>query len=191
MTIEQVRESVKNRLDLDQANIDFDTQIDDFIDKGVKRLYPIALRPLPVQVEDVIVDGFGEAVIDLSALTEPADSVRKVEVSNGAAGWLRTSDFYHQGTFLYIQDLDGSITQARLYANGVFTLDNLADDLEPPVVWFAMSEFYDFLAGNKRKYNSYMNNGAREVDNMNELSDYFERKANVYLNDRVHIYGVA
>ena len=191
MTIEQVRESVKNRLDLDQANTDFDSQIDDFIDKGIKRLYPIALRPLPVQVKDIIVDGFGEAVIDLSALTNPADSVRKVEVSNGVAGWLRTSDFYHQGTFLYIQDLDGSVSQARLYANGVFTLDNLADDLEPPVVWFAMSEFYDYLAGNKRKYNSYMNNGAREVDNMNELSDYFERKANVYLNDRVHIYGVA
>jgi hypothetical protein len=54
-----------------------------------------------------------------------------------------------------------------------------------------MSEFYDFLAGNKRKYNIYDSSGARDVDNMKDQADFYERKANVYLSDRVKLYGVS
>lgn len=184
------RASTKARLDIDSSDTQFDSIIDEFVLSGVKRLYPIAQREVPVQTKSVTVDSYGETTVDLSSLAAPVLAARKVEVSGGQS-WVETNDFYHHGTTLFARDLSSSDTQLRIYGVTQFTLADVPEYLEMPVIWYAMSEFYDFLAGNKRKYNIYAANGARSVDNMKEEAQFYEQKANVYLNDRVTLYGVS
>lgn len=71
------RASVKKRLDIDDSNTDFDTQIDEFVLSGVNRLYPIAQKETPIENKSVSIDNFGEATVDLSTLTTPALADRK------------------------------------------------------------------------------------------------------------------
>jgi len=184
------RSSVKRRLDIDDSDTTFDTAIDDFVLSGVKRLYPIAARELVAESIAVSVDNYGEAIVDLSALTDAPLSARKVEVSSGY-GWSPAQHNYHHGTNLYIRELDTGVTTAKVYGLTRFALSTVPEELEQAVLWYAMSEFYDYLSGNKRKYNIYMQSGARSVDNMRDESEYYEQKANVYLNDRTTLYGAS
>jgi len=184
------RASVKRRLDIDQSDTTFDTSIDEFVLSSVKRLYPIAQREIPIQTVNLTVDSYGEAIVDLSTITTPVLAARKVEISNGY-GWSEANDNYHHGTTLFVRSLNSGTMQARIYGVTTFTLPTVPEHLELAVIWYAMGEFYDFLAGNKRQYNVYMQGGARAVENMRDEADFYERKANVYLNDRATIYGVS
>lgn len=184
------RAAVKSRLDIPTAMTDFDTAIDEFVLSGVKRLYPIAQNEVATQNKSVSVDSFGEALVDLSALTTPCLSVRKVEAYSGGAWW-PAPDTYHQGTQLIVRDLNTSVTLLKIYGLTSYILTTVPEYLEQAVIWYAISEFYDYLSGNKRKYNIYSQSGARAVDNMKDESDYYEQKANVFLNDRATIYGVS
>ena len=182
--------SVKMRLDIDSSDTTWDTQINEFVANAVKRLYPIAQLEVAVQTVALTVDTYGEAQITMSSLTTPILAARKVEVSGGY-GWSETNDNYHHGTTLFIRGLSSSDTQARVYGVTTFDLASVPTYLEQAVLWYAMSEFYDFLSGNKRKYNIYASGGARAVDNMKDEAQFYEQKANIYLNDRVTLYGVA
>ena len=183
------RASVKIRLGIPSATTTFDDAIDEFVLSGVKRLYPIAQREVAIQNVSVSVDSFGEASVELSTLPTPALSSRKVEAYAGGA-WSRVEDTYHHGTQLVARELASNVTSLKIYGLTSYTLANVADYLEQAVLWFAMSEFYDYLVGDKASYNIYMQSGARNVDNMQDESDKYEQKANVYLNDRVTLYGV-
>lgn len=158
----------------------------------MNRLYPIAQKEIGIQSKIAGSDSFGETSMDLSVLPIPAIAVRKVEYSTSGGAFVPAEDTYHHGTILIIRDLpaDQSIT-FKLYGLTMFDLSTIPVYLEQAVIWYAMSEFYDFLSGNNRKYNLYTDNGARSVDNMKDESEYYESKANVFLNDRTTLYGVA
>jgi len=191
LTTASARDSVKKRLDIASSVLVFDDAIDEFVLSGVKRLYPIAQRELPVQTSSVVVDNYGEATVDLSVLVTPCKAARKVEYSTGY-GFTNSDDNYHHGVMLYLRDLPSGTATLRIYGLTNYVLDTVTEELESPVFWYAMSEFYTYLVGNKSKYSIYsQSTGARSVDNMQELADYYEQKANVYINDRAHIYGVS
>lgn len=182
------RTSLKRRLDIDASDITFDAQLDEFVLAGVSRLYPIAQKEVARVEQDITVDSYGEAVFNMT--TAAILAARAVEVYAGGA-WTPHTDTYHHGTSLILRDLTTSYTKARVYGTTSFVLADVPSYLEQAVLWFAMSEFYDFLSGNKRKYNLYSMNGARAVDNMKDEADFYEQKANVYLNDRVQLYGLS
>lgn len=182
--------SVKYRLDIDQADTTWDAPLNEFVLAGVKRLYPIAQSEVAVQTVNLTVDSYGEAQVNMAGMTTPILAARKVEVSSGY-GWGESNDNYHHGPTLFIRSLSTSDTQARIYGVTTFALATVPEYLEQAVLWYAMAEFYDYLSGNKRKYNIYASNGARAVDNMQEEAQFYEQKANVFLNDRVTLYGVA
>lgn len=182
------RLSVKRRLDIDDTDTTFDGFVDEFVLAAVNRLYPIAQAEVPRAEQSVTVDTYGEATVDLAALG--ALSGRSVESFAGGA-WSPATDTYHHGTSLYVRDLSTSVTKVRVYGTTVFSLSTVPIYLEQAVVWYAMSEFYDFLAGSKKNYNIYMQSGARDVDNMRDESQFFEQKANVYLTDRAQLYGLS
>jgi hypothetical protein len=92
---------------------------------------------------------------------------------------------------LVVSELSTSVTKLRIYGVTTFTLANIPVYLEQAVLWYAMSEFYSYLAGSKSKYNIYTQSGARSVDNMKDEADFYEDKANVYLNDRAQLYGLS
>lgn len=182
--------SVKTRLDILSSDTTWDAAINEFVLSAVKRLYPIAQLEIAPQTKTISVDSFGAATVDMTTFTTPILAARKVEVSGGQS-WVETSDYYHQSTSLLLHDLSSSDTQIRVYGLGQMAIADVPTYLEQAVLWYAMSEFYDYLAGNKRKYNLYTQNGSRSVDNMQDESDKYEQKANVYLNDHVTLYGVA
>jgi len=188
ITADEALASVKTRLDISDTT--WDAAINDFVAMAVKRLYPVAQLEVAVQTVALTVDNYGEAQVNMATMSTPILAARKVEVSGGY-GWSEANDNYHHGTTLFVRGLGSSDTQARVYGVTTFDLATVPTYLEQAVIWYAMSEFYDYLAGNKRKYNLYTQSGARSVDNMKEESQYYEQKANIFLNDRVTLYGVA
>lgn len=184
--------SVKTRLDIDSSQTAFDAAINEFVLSGVNRLYPIAQKEIATQTKVVRVDGFGEVSFDLSTLPTPATAARRVEASISGGAYFSASETYHHGTILTVRELPSNATLTlKIYGLAMHTLDTVPNFLEQAVIWYAMSEFYDFLAGNKSKYNIYTQSGARSVDNMKDEAEFYEQKANVYLNDRTTLYGVA
>ena len=184
------RASVKKRLDIDAAVTPFDSAIDEFVLAGVSRLYPIAQLEVDRQEVAVTVDSYGEASVTLSGLTTPVLSARTVEAYYGAV-WSPATETYHHGSQLIVSELPTGVTKLRIYGNTAFSLANVPSYLEQAVIWYAMSEFYSYLAGNKSKYNIYNQSNARSVDNMKDEADFYEQKANVYLNDRAQLYGIS
>jgi hypothetical protein len=183
---------VKSRLDIDSSVTTFDAAINEFVLSAVNRLYPIAQNEVAAQTKVAGVDGFGELIVDLSTLTTPIIAARKVDASVSGGAYFPATETAHHGTNLTVRELPAnqSVT-LKIHGLSMFTLATVPVFLEQAVIWYAMSEFYDYLAGNKRKYNVYAQSGARNVDNMRDEAEFFEQKANVYLNDRTTIYGVA
>lgn len=189
MTSAEARTAVKDRLDIDSTVTAFDDFIDDAVDAAVNSFYPIAQKEVAAQTKTITVDDYGEAIVDLSALSTPLTDVRTLEVSAGAQ-YSDADDYHVHGVNLYIRDLDTSITSARIFGLVAYSaIADIPDHLTKAIIWYAMAEFYDFLAGNKRYYNLYNTAGARQVDNMRDEAEYFEGKANAYLSDRATLYG--
>jgi hypothetical protein len=184
--------SVKNRLDL-SSDTTFDTVLADYILAAVKRLYPRAGAQIAPQTVSISPDTYGEAFVDLqsASLTTKLDGVRLVEIA-GSGAWAPNDSRYQHGTQLRLRDLPSWATQAKLYGLNRFVLDasvaantTVPEELEHAVIWYAMSEFYENLTGNKRKYNIYMQtNGARGVDNMRDEAIYYEQRADQYIEEQ-------
>ena len=187
LTTATARTAVKNRLGISVTT--WDTQIDDFIGQAVNRLSPKAQKEVASQTKALTVDNYGEAIVDLSALTTPVSDVRLVEVTDGNSYW-PADNIYRHGTSLRIRDLISSVTTAKIYGLNPYVITDVPDNLQLALFWFAISEFYDYLASNKSQYNIYaQTNGALAVDNMRDESTYFEAKAENYLDEHASAYG--
>lgn len=187
--------SVKNRLDL-VTDTTFDTVLADYIAAAVARLFPRAGAEVPAQTVSAVVDAYGEANIDLSGLATPLADVRYVEAM-GSQAWQPVDNKWLHGNILRLRDVSNYVTSFRLYGINRFTLHatipantTIPQELELAVIWYAMSEFYENLTGNKRKYNIYMQqSGARGVDNMRDEAIYYEQKADQYIEEQAGMYG--
>lgn len=187
LTTATARTAVKNRLGISVTT--WDTQIDDFVAQAVNRLAPKAQKEVASQTKALTVDNYGESIVDLSALSTPVTDVRLVEVTDGNSYWPADS-IYRHGVSLRIRDLISSVTTAKIYGLNAYVITDVPDNLQLAVFWFAISEFYDYLASNKSQYNIYaQTTGARAVDNMRDESTYFEAKAENYLDEHANAYG--
>ena len=181
-----VEEKIKNRLGIKPSVTMYDALIDDFIDSSVGRLFPAA----GLEIKRQTVPAANE--IDLSQLTEPMHFVRRVEWFDQFSGKDRiTREFYHHGDYLYMKDLPEGASDLVLYGVAPFeTVDDVPIYLLQVVIWFSMAEFYDYLAGDKSRYNIYMEaTGARGVDNMQDLSAYYETKGTQRLEEAAQVYA--
>jgi hypothetical protein len=191
MTTAEALTAAKNRLNL--TGTDFDTQLTDFFDTAVDRLYPRVQKEVAVQTVTATVDSYGEATVDLSALGTPLTDVRLVEATQGQS-WYPADSIYRHGTSLRIRDLDDAVTQLKLYGLNAYVVAASTTDIperyELPVLWYMMSEFFDMLAGSKSKFNVYTQAaGGNAVDDMRAESDYYEQKATNYLEEKAQLYG--
>lgn len=183
--------SLKVRLGLTDTT--FDTQLGEFRDAALRRLYPRATFQVdPQEVTSITVDDYGECVIDMSTLATPILAAREVEAYDGYT-WRRITSTKHHGIKLRLRGLNKS-TDTKLRINGLKAfpaIDNVYDHLLQALYWYAISEFYDFMASNKAKYNIYLQQtGARAVDNMRDESVYYEQRADRYLEEQNETFGV-
>lgn len=189
LTADQARDAVKNRLGIPAATTTWDTLIADFVTNAVKRLSPKAQQEVASQDKAVTVDSYGEANVDLSALSTACQDARLVEATNGNE-WFPADSVYRHGVNLRVRDLPSDVTTLKIYGLKDFVITTVPDNLHPAIFWFAMAEFYDYIAGNKAQYNIYtQTSGARAVDNMRDESSYFEAKADLYIDERATVYG--
>jgi len=187
----QVLTSVKNRLSIKNADTTWDTQLNDFLDAALRRLYPAAAIEVATQiVSNITVDTYGECNINLSTLVTPIKTARKVEAYDGYT-WRKISATYHHGVNLQLRGLGATERTLRIFGLTNFaTMTDVPDEFLQAVYWYTMSEFYDYLAGNKSNYNIYMQTtGARAVDNMHDESVYYDQKAEAYLDEQKQDYG--
>jgi hypothetical protein len=191
MTTAEALTAVKNRLYI--TGTDFDTQLTDYFDTAVDRLYPKVQQEVAAQNTNAVVDVYGEANVDLATLTTPLDDVRLVEATQGQS-WYPADSIYRHGTILRVRDLESTVTQLKLYGLKAYVVSGsavaLPERYELPVLWFMMSEFFDMLAGNKAKFNVYQQSaGGNAVDDMRAESEYYENKANAYIDEKATLYG--
>jgi hypothetical protein len=187
MTVEGMRDKAKKRLDIDADDTTFDALIEEFVTDAIDRIPPDAYKEVPVQTSSVSVDSHGRAQIDISALAIPLADVRKVEVS--IDGVLSPVSFRLHSTILQLEELSSSVTSVAIYGLTPFTISDLPLMFNAGVISYILSDFYGFLAGNARYYNEYMQNGRAKVDNMADLSDYYEEKAKEYIREKGQLYG--
>lgn len=181
--------AVKRRLGIPLATTTWDTDIADYIVQAVNRLWPKAAYEVASQDKAITVDSYGEATVDMSSLSTPVSDARSVEISDGN-GWWPASKIYRHGVTLRLRGLKTSDTTARIYGLKPYTIAQVPEDLQLAVFWFAMAEFYDYLAGNKSKYTIYVQQtGARAVDNMRDEASFFEAKAEAHVDEHSTIYG--
>lgn len=179
MTTEEGRAKLKARLRIPSKEVEFDEDLVDYLTTSVDRLYPFITK----EVTDTTV-----VISDPDykfTLPTTIDSIRFVH--DGADQ--RISDFIQHDRTVIINADKFDYGTLTIYGNAKYTLDTLDSWLKLPVIWYAMSEFYDSLIGDARKYNIYMQTGARQVDNMRDLADFYEEKANSYLQDRGTLVG--
>lgn len=191
MTAAEARSAVKTRMSIAGDISTFDSMIDDFISSGMRRLYPRSGYEVASQeLTTFQVDNLGEVIIYLTTLTTPLTTTRIVESYDNFA-WARVGDTYHHGGQLRLRGLTGVETKLRLYGVNPFTVvDTVYDWLTQCLIWYAMAEFYDYLAGNKKSYTIYMNvSGSRSVDNMADQSAYYDSKADRYLEEQGKTHG--
>lgn len=192
MTSAEARTAVKDRMGIASGTTTFDTLIDGFVLSGVRRLYPRAsLEVASQEVDSFTVDNLGECIIDITALSTPILAARKVEAYDATA-WHRVTDTYHHAGSLVCREISDDITKFRIYGLTKFaSVDEVQDWLLQAVIWYSMAEFYDYLAGNKKNYNIYMQStGARAVDNMADQSAYYDAKADRYIEEQNQVYGL-
>lgn len=192
MTSTDAVNSAKSRLFLTETT-DFDSELADFFETAVTRLYPKVQKEMPSQQANVVVSNYGEAFVDLSLLSTPLDDVRDVEASAGYE-WQSVENIYRHGTEMRVRGLSTSITQLRLYGLKKYAIVDSEVDLpsymEPPVIWFMLSEFFDMLSGNKSKFNVYTQQaGGRAVEDMRNEAQYYEVKAEAYIDEKANLYG--
>lgn len=186
MTLAEYTTAVKRRLDIEVAATEFDDEIGDFIEQSVKRLYPLTAQEVDPEIVSVTIDSYGEG--EVSFTTESLDDVRLVEAYDGSS-WFPVDGVYRHGSKLRVRGLSTDVSQLKLYGLLAYDVETVPGFLELPVIWYSMSEFYDMLAGNKRKYNVYMQNGGAALDDMRQESDYYEAKAQRYIEEHATAYG--
>lgn len=191
MTTAEALTAAKNRLSI--TTTDFDTQLTDFFDMAVNRLFPKIQKEVAAQTVNATVDSYGEATVDLSALGTALDDVRAVEATEGQR-WYPVDDIYRHGTSLRVRGLETTVSQLKLYGLKAYVVASSTVDLperfELPVIWYMMSEFFDMLAGNKSKFNVYTQAaGGNAVDDMRAEADYYDQKASDYIDEKATLYG--
>lgn len=190
-TSAQVLTKVKNRLDIPSATTTFDVVLADFIDSARARLFPRVSLEIDSQVITTFTQDDDEIVLDVTTgLTEDIHAARQIEIDAGY-GWSRVNNFYHHGNELRIREVPTGTTQIRIYGISPFrTVEDVPEYFLQPLYWYAMAEFYDYLSGNNSQYTIYTQaTGARGVDNMQEVSAYYDSKADRYLDENGQKYG--
>lgn len=178
MTATEVRDFVKGKFQIPSANTDFDGDIDDCVEVSVSTLEPFVRRNYPADTSVTVASSS-----DSFTVPESGTTVYKLQVraSGTTDNWLTVKDFFQIGDEVYLQDEYGTAIDCRIFAQGEYdlsTIDNIPSRFDGALIDYACAEFASVLAGQKTKYNIYQQvNGARSVDSMADLAQFYEARA--------------
>lgn len=185
-----LRSQVKYFAGIKSTDTSFDTDIDTQVAYALKNLAPIALKENTSDVtKSVNADG---VTIDLPTGTLQIRSAGLELYDNDVSDYRIFTDWRQHGTQIRLNYYVTPGTQARIWPLGYYNADysDLPQELELVVVYYALSFFYVYLAGNKRKYNIYAaTTGAAADHDMKDSAQEWKQEADNLLMDRVTVRG--
>ena len=188
MVLATARTTVKSRLDIDSTVTTFDSLIDGFVNDAVNRLFPKAMQDAGQYNQVVVIDSqTGQGIVSLTAST--FDTYRSIEALGSDGVPFPVRDTMQFGTNVRVRGLSSSVSTPVIYGLKRYTLTTVPLELERAIYYYAMSDFYSFLVGNKRYYNAYMSNGRGEVESMDEIAAGLESKADAIVEEKSTYYG--
>lgn len=191
MTSASVIKSVKYRANIPLDNDVFDPELEDFANDAVARLYPIVVRELAEDTTTTL-----SADTHTFSLPTGTDAIRSgglfIKNSTDTDDCYQSYDeFTLHGSTVYLQEDFDTAKTIKILGLGRHTINTLPEEFKVAIVYYVLSDFFSLLAGNKAKYNQYLQaTGARSVDNMREMSDWYSEKAAQEVADRAQIQGV-
>jgi hypothetical protein len=168
---------VKNTLNIAVSTYDTDLTAD--LGFAVKDLYPIVVKDVAPAAATLNSDNRS---VDVPA---GIDQVRRVEIDG-----VSTDFFVHADTIYFPEEVATTAT-VSVFGAARMAIADVPAELETVLIYWTVSKFYAALAGNKRKYNSYMGTqGAAADRDIKDSADYFKQLGDEYLDDRVAVRGM-
>lgn len=171
---------VKTTLNI--VNNNYDTDLNSDLDFAVKDLFPMVVKDVaPVST---VLD------IDGRVLPVPAtiDVVGSVEVN----GYDADVKKIHAGS-IYLRETVESLAPANVFGYARILISDYAAiplEAETAVIYWAVAKFYASLAGNRRKYNSYIGTQGSAADrDMKDSADYFKQLGDDHIAERFAVRG--
>lgn len=170
---------VKSRYRITGTSLD--TDIDDCADTAIELLAPYVKKS--VVDTSLTLDSTAETI---TIPTAGAD-LRRLEIKDSGTGyWHKVESYRKDGDTVYFQETLSAGSQVRLFLRVPFTVatsEEIPFQFRQVLFDLASAEFASLLAGDKARYNVYsQSNGARAVDNMLDMADFYERRAMTRLN---------
>ncbi len=105
--------------------------------------------------------------------------VKEIYLDDGLQKPVTITDWYQVDTTVYLTSyFDGTLTYRYDTNYTVSDLPSLPTEFNQPFLNTCYAEFASFLAGDRSAYSEYTQSaGARAVDNMTDLAQFYEQKA--------------
>lgn len=171
MTTAEYRDRVKSRFRITGAILDDD--IEDCVTDALSYLAPF--------IQESVVDETLTADSNTETLTIPTAgaTLRRMSLRSGTSGLFQPfNDYYVEGDVIYLQSYADDATTVRLHLSVPYSVvADLPATFSQILLLYSCSEFASLLAGDKSRYNIYsQSTGARGVDNMSDLADFYENR---------------
>lgn len=190
--IQTARTKIKVKLDITDTT--FDTMLLECIEQAIPRLAPWLQYQL---AEDTTVTlTAGDDSFTIPNATSSLDRLYVRQSSNES--WREVDLWRQHRTKVYLHEPIPTTTYVKVIANRPFVYTDadvalLMVDYPSamlPLYLFAMAEFATMIVGNKRKFNVYQQmNGARTLDEMKDLVEFYENRAVSILENEISAEG--
>lgn len=173
MTPTQAREKVKTKFDIPTATTSLDAAIDEAVETALVMLTPFIHSPLTVDTSVSLASTDTEFDLPISGST-----LKRLHVTYTGGHQVLWTAWTQHGDTILLTELPGAV-DVTLYADAALSAGaTVPERFTPAYVDYACSEFATTLAGSKSKYNVYAQaTGARGVDNMLDLAEFYEQRA--------------
>lgn len=176
MTTSEALSRMKMKFGINSAEARFDTMLTEALEAGVDRISPYAAEytsgSQAITHSDYSYNNAAFATHKVEAIDFTPDSTSIPQL------W---TSYMQRGATLYFTERFSESGTINYYYRTPYSYDNFSDiptSVVLPLLDFASSEFASMLAGNHTMYNIYQQaSGARGVDNMLQMSDFYEGRA--------------
>lgn len=155
------------------------------LDADITAAITLAVHSLAPYIKKSIVDSSLTANSTTDSLTIPVAytgaDLTNIFVKESDGIWRKFVNYSKYDDVIYLREYLDDATSIRLHLKVPFTYAQVATiplAYCRPLIELSCAEFATMLAGDKSAYNIYaQSNGARAVDNMLDLAEYYERTA--------------
>lgn len=186
-TRDLLRERVKDLADIKATVTTFDSDIEKYVDESVAELWPLAQDELAPVTAAITVD-------QREVTPSTGEAVALIEFDDGGGYQVINSyDWHFHNGIVYFDEPFDTAGTVRIFPLGRYVLHatlsantTLPTELEGVIQYWALAKFYTSLAGNKRKYSTFVGaSGSAASRDMKDSAAFFRQEGNDLLGERV------